>query len=73
MRTTSAVAIGGPILIRSFATSSKGAESASPADEGVVSPEEEAEVLAKMFANPIKQEPSRARQANEVLARWYGP
>jgi hypothetical protein len=37
-----------------------------------VSPEEEAEVLAKMFANPLKSEPPQ-RKTDEVLARWYGP
>jgi hypothetical protein len=38
-----------------------------------ISPEDEAEALAKMFANPIKQEPSAARKTDELLARWYGP
>jgi hypothetical protein len=45
-----------------------GRETLSP-----VSIEEECAVLAKMFANPIKREPSAARQADKVLARWYGP
>jgi hypothetical protein len=43
-----------------------GRETLSP-----VSIEEECAVLAKMFANPIKPEPSAA-QADDVLASWYG-